>query len=150
MIAALAPEEDGSPTATDLKVSIKFAMAVLLATTFTSETFQAVPPQAPRVRAIPVSIRTFAEAVGGVPVLDMMEPHSDSKPIYLQASYGPESGAPEIVPPLFRQYGRPRGTESRLAFPETENRGHYRSSTVLEPGTGRNGPEYNRYSNEEY
>ena len=46
MVAALAGEEDESPTALALKGAISSTVAIRLATTFTTETGGAVPPPA--------------------------------------------------------------------------------------------------------
>ena len=55
VVAAPAAEEDESPTELALKESISSAVAIRLATTFTTETRGAVPPPAPRREPVPDS-----------------------------------------------------------------------------------------------
>ena len=128
VMAALAAEEDESPTASALKGAISSAVAILLATTFTTEPGGAVPPPAPRREPVPDSSFNIADPIGAVPGMDRMDPHPEGRAIYLPTVHGATGGTTENVLPILAGTGDPRGTDNRLGLHETENRDPYRLS----------------------
>ena len=99
VVAALAAEEDGSPTALALKGSISSAVAIRLATILRTETGGKVPPPAPRGETVPCSSFNFADPIGVVPGIDTMDPHPEGRAIYLPAVHGATRGPQEMSSP---------------------------------------------------
>ena len=149
VVAALAVEEDESPTALALKGAISSAVAIRLATTFTTETGGAVPPPAPRNEPVPDSIFNIADPIGAVPGIERMDPHPEGRAIYLPIVHGATGRTTENVLPILAGTGDPRGTDNRLGLHETENQDPYRLSRRRAPGTHRTEAEYTRYSEAE-
>ena len=79
VVAALAAKEDESPTALALEGAIGSAVAIRLATKFTTETGGAVPPPAPRREPVPDSSINIAYPLGAIPGIDRMDPHPEAE-----------------------------------------------------------------------
>ena len=142
MGAALAAEEDESPTALALNGASSFILAISLATTFKTETGGAVPPLAPRREPVPDSSLNIADPIGAVPGIDRMDTHPEGRAVYLPTVHGATGRTTETFHPILGGMGDPRGTENRQGLHETENRDPYRLSRRRPPGTHRTEAEY--------
>ena len=100
VVAALAAKEDESSTALALKGPISSAVAIRLATKFTTETGGAVPPPAPRYEPIPDSIFNIPDPIGAVPGMDRMDPQPEGRAIYLPTVHGATGRTAENILPI--------------------------------------------------
>lgn len=87
-VGALVPEEDGSRATPDSTGATSSALYFRLCTIPSSETAHATPLRVKHVRAEPVSISTFTDAVGAERGLDVMDSHQEGKSIYFPAAHG--------------------------------------------------------------
>ena len=117
--------------------------------TLTTETGGAVPPPAPRREPVPDSSLNIADPIGAVLGIGRMDPHSESRAIFLPTVHGATGRNTQSVLPILADTGDPRGTDNRPGLHETENRGPYRLSRIRAPGTHRAEAECTRYSDAE-
>ena len=109
VVAALAAEEDESSIALALTGAISSAVAIRLATTFTTETGGVVLPPAPRREPVPDSSFNIADPIGAVPGIDRMDPDPEDRAIYLPTVHGATERTTEIVPPYSPVRATPAG-----------------------------------------
>ena len=134
VVAVLSAEGDESATAFALKEGISSAVVSRLATMSTTETGGAVLRPTPRRETVPGSSHNFADPNGSVPGINMMDPHSEGKAIYLPTVHGVIGGTTENFPSTPAGTGGPRGTENCSGLPGTGNRDLHRSSRISSPG----------------
>lgn len=109
VVAALAAESDETPAARALDRATSSVVAVRLATTFTSETICGTPLLASLGKAVPSSLSNISGTIGAVPEIDRMEPHPESKLMYLPIVTVTEGSATKS-PPHADRYGWPLET----------------------------------------
>ena len=116
VVAAIAAEEDESPTALARMGAISTAVAIRLATKFTTETPDAVPPPGTRRETVPDPRNNIANPTGAVTGIDMTDPYSEDKSIYLLTGHGATGWPTENFLPTLASNGGPAGQKAAWGY----------------------------------